>query len=117
MYEYSAKLLNIVDGDTIDVDLDVGFNIHLYERVRLFGINTPESRTRDEDEKRRGLAAKQRLQELLETAEEGKFKVRTEIDKKGKFGRILGTIIIGGMNVNKTLVQEGHAEEYFGGKR
>jgi micrococcal nuclease len=117
MYEYTAKLERIVDGDTVDVDIDLGFDIHIKKRVRLYGINAPESRTSDDEEKRHGLAAKQRLQELLETAENGEFILRTQLDKEGKYGRCLGTIIIGGMNVNKTLVQEGHASEYFGGKR
>ena len=111
MYEYKATLERIIDGDTIDVDIDMGLHIHVKERIRLYGINTPETRTKDEEEKKKGLAAKQRLQELLEMANEEGFILRTVMDKAGKYGRILGTIIIGGMNVNKTLVQEGFAIE------
>ena len=117
MFEYTARLERIIDGDTIDVDIDLGFKIHIKERIRLYGINAPESRTRDADEKKKGIAAKQRLQELLEQAQDGIFTIKTEMDKGGKYGRCLGSIIIGGMNVNKTLVQEGHAVEYLGGKR
>ena len=87
MYEYRASLVKIVDGDTIDVNLDLGFDVVLKkQRVRLYGINTPESRTRDLEEKRYGLAAKERLRELLEEAES--IMVKTEIDKKarGKYG-------------------------------
>ena len=90
MYEYRCKVLKVIDGDTVDVDIDLGFNTWIKnERVRLMGIDTPESRTRDDIEKKFGLAAKERLKELLgETAI-----LKTQIDKKGedmkgKFGRI-----------------------------
>ena len=87
MFEYKASLVKVVDGDTIDVDLDLGFGVWLKkQRVRLYGINTPESRTRDLEEKKRG-------------------------------GRILADVLADGINVNQTLVSEGHAVEYFGGKR
>ena len=118
MFEYRSKLLKIVDGDTIDVDLDLGFSVVLKkQRIRLYGINTPESRTRDLEEKRYGLAAKARLRELLEAAET--ITVKTAIDKKarGKYGRILGTIYADDINVNDKLLEEGHAVEYFGGKK
>lgn len=118
MFEYRSNLLKIVDGDTIDVDLDLGFSVVLKkQRIRLYGINTPESRTRDLEEKRYGLAAKARLRELLEVAET--IVVKTAIDKKarGKYGRILGTIYADDINVNEKLLEEGHAIEYFGGKK
>ena len=89
MFEYRSSLLKIVDGDTIDVDIDLGFSVVLKkQRIRLYGINTPESRTRDLEEKRYGLAAKARVRELLEAAES--ITIKTAIDKKarGKYGRI-----------------------------
>jgi micrococcal nuclease len=96
VYEYRAKLIKVVDGDTVDVDIDLGFGVWLKdERVRIMGIDTPESRTRDQVEKLFGLAAKKRVQELLEknvvlktvAAKDGE-------DMKGKFGRILGDFYI-----------------------
>ena len=93
MYEYRASLVKIIDGDTIDVDLDLGFDVVLKkQRIRLHGINTPESRTRDLEEKKYGLAAKARLRELIEDTDA--LIVKTAIDGKarGKYGRILGTI-------------------------
>tara|TARA_R110000765_G_scaffold232507_6_gene335851 strand:+ start:3481 stop:3861 length:381 start_codon:yes stop_codon:yes gene_type:complete len=118
MFEYRSSLLKIIDGDTIDVDLDLGFSVVLKkQRIRLYGINTPESRTRDLEEKRYGLAAKARLREILESAES--ITIKTAIDKKarGKYGRILGTVYADDMNVNEKLLEEGHAIEYFGGKK
>ena len=118
MFEYKARLVKVVDGDTIDVDLDLGFGVWLMkQRVRFYGINTPESRTRDLEEKKRGLAAKDRVVELIENCEE--LSIKTILNKKarGKYGRILANIMADGINVNQTLVSEGHAVEYFGGKR
>lgn len=118
MYTYKAKLMRVVDGDTVDAEIDLGFGVFMKQRVRLYGINTPESRTRDLEEKERGLAAKARLTELL-----GKeFIIETILNKRGKFGRILGTLHVtqedgSSMNINQTLVNEGHAVEYFGGSR
>ena len=91
MYEYDAKLLRVVDGDTVDAMIDLGFDVWVKKRIRLYKINAPESRTRDAEEKIRGLAAKARLQELLE-ASEGKFKLLSH--GVGKYGRCLGTLII-----------------------
>ena len=111
MYEYKAKLVRVIDGDTIDVDIDLGFKVFLQkERVRLFGINTPESRTRNLEEKKLGLAAKARLKELLPKT----FIVRTEKDDKGKFGRKLGNPLVDSRNIYDQLVEEGHARSYFG---
>jgi micrococcal nuclease len=112
MYEYNAKLDRVVDGDTIDCFIDLGFNITIKERVRLKGIDTPETRTKDLEEKSRGLAAKERVIELLGDSET--FVIQTELDKKGKYGRILGTIVLPtySVSLNKILLQEGHAVVY-----
>lgn len=118
MYEYKCQLIKVVDGDTVDVLIDVGFSTFRKERVRLYGINTPECRTRNLEEKKRGLAAKARLKEILK--EFGKhFLIKTEIDKKGKYGRILGQLYDLDYNncANDILITEGHAVEYFGGSR
>lgn len=118
MHEYRCNLVKIIDGDTIDVDLDLGFSVVLKkQRIRLYGINTPESRTRDLEEKKYGLAAKSRLRKLLEEADT--ILIKTEIDKKarGKYGRILGTVFAGTVNINELLVEEGHAIAYYGGTK
>ena len=120
MYEYRVTVLRVVDGDTVDVDIDLGFGIVLSnERVRIMGIDTPESRTSDKLEKKFGLASKARLKSLL-----GKTAVlKTQINKngedmKGKFGRILGDFIApDGRMVTDILVEEGHAVAYFGGSK
>jgi len=119
--EYKAKVLRVVDGDTVDVDIDLGFGIWMHrERVRMMGIDTPESRTRDKVEKAFGLASKARLKELLPI---GSITVlKTEIDKsgedkKGKFGRILGDFIVDGKRATDILIEEGHAVAYFGGSK
>jgi len=120
MYEYKATLVKVVDGDTVDVDIDLGFGIWIHnERVRIMGIDTPESRTRDLTEKKFGLAAKKRLKELL-----GKTAVlKTQINKngedmKGKFGRILGDFILDdGRLATEVMIAEGHAVDYYGGSK
>tara|TARA_R110002110_G_scaffold143955_1_gene332910 strand:+ start:920 stop:1330 length:411 start_codon:yes stop_codon:yes gene_type:complete len=114
MFEYEATLGRVVDGDTIDVLIDLGFNIHTKKRVRIFGINTPESRTRDKAEKVKGLAAKARLKELLK-ADKNKFKLISH--GVGKFGRVLGEIELTVGNAGDILVKEGHAYPYFGGNK
>ena len=117
MYEYSAKIRRWVDGDTVDVTLDLGFDILYNNRIRLYGINTPESRTRDLEEKKRGLAAKDRVKELCPVG--SSIILKTTKDGRGKFGRILGEIFVPGVvqSVNQLLVEEGHAVEYDGCKR
>ena len=120
MYEYKVTVLRVVDGDTVDVDIDLGFGIVLSnERVRIMGIDTPESRTTNKLEKVFGLASKARLKSLL-----GKTAVlKTQINKngedmKGKFGRILGDFVApDGRMVTDILVEEGHAVAYFGGSK
>jgi len=112
MYEYNAIIKRVVDGDTVDIDLDLGFNIVLKdERVRIAGIDTPESRTRDPIEKVFGLASKERLKEML-----GKKCVLSckEYDSKGKFGRILGDFWTPMGMVSDRLIAEGHAVPYNG---
>lgn len=108
-----SSVTKVVDGDTIDVIIDIGFDILYKSRVRLFGIDTPESRTRDLDEKKRGLLAKEYLKEALKNGE--KLSVKTYKDyETGKFGRILGDIWIDGKSVNKQMIQEFHAVPYTG---
>ena len=116
MNEYDVKVLKVVDGDTVDVDIDLGFGIVLTdERVRIMGIDTPESRTSDKIEKLFGLAAKERLKELLgeETVLITKDDKHGE-DMKGKFGRVLGDFRVGGKTVTEILIEEGHAVAYDG---
>lgn len=112
-FVYNATLERIVDGDTFDCCLDLGFDVKLHkQRVRLAGIDTPESRTRDLAEKKLGLAAKERLKELCT----GKFKVKSL--GKGKYGRILGIPYTeNGKDICKVLIKEGHAVEYHGGTK
>ena len=108
MYEYKAKIHRIIDGDTVDVTIDLGFEMTTKQRVRLYGINTPETRTRDLEEKARGKAAKARLLELLNDCNR-KIVLRTT--KRGKYGRILGKLLhpVTLENFNQTLLKEGHA--------
>lgn len=114
--EYSVKVLKIVDGDTVDVDIELGFGIVLTdERVRIVGIDTPESRTSDKVEKVFGLASKNRLKELLEKeAVLITFDDKNGEDMKGKFGRVLGDFKCGDSTVSQVLIEEGHAVPYHG---
>ena len=93
MHEYNCKILRVVDGDTVDVDIDLGFDIILSrQRIRLYGIDTPESRTRDLDEKKYGLLAKQMVQDYCPVG--STITLRTRKDDRGKFGRILGEFMV-----------------------
>jgi micrococcal nuclease len=117
MNEYDVKILKVVDGDTVDVDIDLGFGVTLRdERVRIMGIDTPESRTSDKVEKVFGLASKERLKSLLsENAILITFDDKKGEDMKGKFGRILGDFKTEhGQLVSEILVEEGYAVKYFG---
>ena len=118
LYQYRAKVLRVVDGDTIDVELDLGFDITYKARVRFVGINTPESRTRDLEEKALGLAATDFVGRwLLEECGMNPI-IETSLDKKGKFGRVVGRIKNDErVCLNDVLIEEGHATEYHGGKR
>ena len=108
MYEYKCKVLRVVDGDTVDVDIDLGFGIWMHkERVRILGIDSPESRTRDLIEKRFGLAAKEFVRSLMPVG--STVIVRTQKDKTGKFGRILGDFIIDGERLSDLMIKENHA--------
>ena len=120
MYEYRARVIRVIDGDTVDVDIDLGFGVWLKdERVRIMGIDTPESRTRDKVEKKFGLAAKARLKELLGATPILKTQVgKGGEDMKGKFGRILGDFLTeDGKKCGELLVKEGHAVKYMGGAK
>jgi micrococcal nuclease len=118
--EYDVHVVKVVDGDTVDVDIDLGFGVCLKdERVRIMGIDTPESRTSDDVEKLFGLAAKNRLYSLLE--KDAKL-ITTEDkngeDMKGKFGRILGDFrAADGRLVTQIMIEEGHCVPYFGGSK
>ena len=112
MFEYRCKRIKVVDGDTIDVDIDLGFGVWLRnQRVRLYGIDTPESRTRDLEEKKYGLAAKDFL---VKWTSGGELKIKTHKDERGKFGRILGEIWTFDTNINDKMVYEHHAVPYHG---
>lgn len=117
MWEYKIRVLRVIDGDTIDAAVDLGFFTHRNIRIRIYGINTPEVRTRDHVEKQKGFAAKERLLEMLDEADE----VILKSHGIGKFGRCLGEIrLVQGNNshdVATTLIAEGHGVAYFGGKR
>ena len=135
--EYEAELIKVLDGDTIDCYIDLGFDLKVKKRIRYMGIDTWESRTRDLDEKKKGLAAKARNKELLEA---GKFKLISF--GTGKFGRVLGEVFVspeyvgdsitesinnpdstidlssdGWVSINDILIEEGHAYDYHGGKK
>ena len=122
MYTYNIELLRVVDGDTIDAKIDLGFDVSIKKRVRFLGVNTPECRTKDLEEKAKGLAAKDRVKQLLE----GCNRIQLKSHGVGKYGRCLGELSIDTVdgkesltmvNVNELLIKEGHAVEYHGGKR
>ena len=117
MFRYNAILDRVIDGDTVDATIDLGFDTWKKTRIRFYGINTPESRTRDLEEKKRGLAAKDRLIEILK-ANDNKFVLQSY--GVGKYGRCLGELFVktlGEISVQQTLINEGHGVAYFGGKR
>tara|TARA_R100000315_G_scaffold6090_1_gene2077 strand:+ start:705 stop:1124 length:420 start_codon:yes stop_codon:yes gene_type:complete len=111
MYEYNCEVTRIVDGDTVDVIIDLGFDISYKSRVRLYGIDTPESRTRNKDEKVRGLMSKQYLVDELS---KGQVVIKTYKDKKGKFGRVLGEMYVADRNINLMMVDDYMAVKYKG---
>ena len=113
MFEYKCKMVKVVDGDTVDVDIDLGFGVWLRkQRIRLYGIDTPESRTSDDVEKVYGLAAKDFL---IKWTNAGDITLKTFKDGKGKFGRILGELWFGRThNINQILVDNHHAVRYHG---
>ena len=119
MYEYRCKIVKVIDGDTVDVDIDLGFGVWLHkDRIRLHGIDTPESRTRDLDEKKYGLKAKKLVETFMPV---GSIQTLiTEKDKSGKFGRILGKFRVHEPNLdryvilNEFMVDNHHAVKYNG---
>tara|TARA_R100000353_G_C6429465_1_gene175480 strand:- start:261 stop:629 length:369 start_codon:yes stop_codon:yes gene_type:complete len=122
MYTYKISPLKVVDGDTIDAEIDLGFDIKVKKRIRFMGINAPESRTKDLEEKAKGLAAKDRVKQLLD----GCKNITLKSHGIGKFGRCLGELhldTIDGqekltlVSLNELLIKEGHATKYDGGKR
>ena len=115
-HEFKAQLVRVVDGDTIDADIHLGFNMIMRDRIRLMGIDTPESRTRNLQEKSWGMASKHRLIELLAETD-GEFILHTAEMKKGKFGRVLGTIMVNGKDANQVLIDEQLAIPYLGGNK
>ena len=113
MYEYSCEVQRVIDGDTIDVVLDLGFDIFHKCRVRLYGIDTPESRTRNLDEKARGKMASAFLSEAINSG--NKVVIQTKLkDSKGKYGRVLGDIVVDGKNINQLMVKCHLAVAYYG---
>ena len=114
---YSAKLLRVVDGDTADAMIDLGFNTWVKKRIRFYGVDTWESRTRDLDEKKKGLEAKEFTKHLLQDSDDGKFSLISY--GTGKYGRVLGEMFVKGheKSVNELLKEHGHAYEYHGEKK
>tara|TARA_Y100000593_G_scaffold27028_2_gene53858 strand:+ start:4418 stop:4846 length:429 start_codon:yes stop_codon:yes gene_type:complete len=113
MYEYNVTVTKVVDGDTVDVDIDLGFGMtYKKQRVRLMGIDTPESRTRDLVEKLFGKASKKHLKELLSGGD-----ITLVSHDKGKFGRILGELYVEGKSINQQMIDEYHAVDYAGGNK
>ena len=109
MFIYNAELLNVVDGDTVDLKVDLGFDIFTQMRFRLFGVDTPEIRTKDLEEKEWGLRAKEFVIQTF--AENGNMcVVRTQKDAKEKYGRYLATIVFGDKSLNEMLVENKFAE-------
>jgi micrococcal nuclease len=114
MYEYRCKILRVIDGDTVDVDIDLGFGVWMHkERVRLYGIDTPESRTRDKVEKKYGLMSKQFVKDHMPV---GSSQTLVTIkDATGKFGRILGKFKLeDGTILNELMIKKYHAVAYHG---
>ena len=114
---YSAKLVRVVDGDTAYAMIDLGFNVWVKNRIRFMGVDAWESRTRNLEEKVKGLAAKDYVKDLLENSDEGKFLLKSH--GVGKYGRVLGELFVKGSekSVNQLLKDNGHAYEYHGEKK
>ena len=114
---YSCKLVRVVDGDTSDAMIDLGFNTWVKARIRFMGVDAWESRTRNKEEKVKGLAAKAYVKDLLENSDNGKFSIISH--GVGKYGRVLGELFVKGheTSVNELLKENGHASEYYGGKK
>ena len=113
MYEYNCTVTRVVDGDTIDVIHDLGFSILHKCRVRLYGIDTPESRTRDKDEKARGKLAAKFLEDSINNGDVVVLQSKLK-DSKGKYGRVLGAVIVDGVDINEEMITKFLAVKYFG---
>jgi micrococcal nuclease len=114
MYEYHVKrVTKVVDGDTIDVDIDLGFDISFSSRVRLAGIDAPESRTKDLYEKKLGLESKEWLKKTLEHGKTVVIKTE-KINSTEKFGRVLGWLFVDDVNLNLAMIDQGYAWSYMG---
>jgi len=127
MYDYNCELIRVVDGDTVDLNVNLGFDIWVKKRVRLYGIDAPESRTRDLEEKKLGIAATVALMELIDDAinfHSGTIRLESKIYERDKFGRVLGILhldtktftedgedTITSTIINSWMVQEGHANK------
>ena len=116
-FGYSCKLDRVVDGDTCDALIDLGFDTFVKKRIRFYGVDTWESRTRNKEEKVKGLAAKAYVKDLLENSDDGKFSIISH--GAGKYGRVLGELFVKGheKSVNELLKENGHASAYYGGKK
>ena len=112
MYEYCCQVTRVVDGDTVDANIDLGFDISYFSRIRLFGIDTPESRTRNKDEKLRGLLAKEYIVNALANGKQ--IVVKTALEKKGKYGRVLGSLVVDGLDLNQDMIAKHLAVAYHG---
>jgi len=114
MYEYNCKIVRVVDGDTVDVDIDLGFAVWLKkQRIRLFGVDTPESRTRDAVEKKFGIMAKNFVKGRLPVGSMQVLRTRMD-DSRGKFGRILGEFVLEDTTLNQLLIVTNNGVPYFG---
>ena len=114
MYQYKAIITKVIDGDTVDVDIDLGFEVWLRnQRIRLYGIDTPESRTSDKVEKVFGNLAKSKILEFCPVGSSIILQTKTD-DSRGKYGRILGELIVDGVNVNQYMIDNNYAVAYFG---
>ena len=113
MYEYACKVERVVDGDTVDVVLDLGFDILYKSRVRLYGIDTPESRTRNKDEKARGKMAAAYLEDAINNGNTVVIQTKLK-DSRGKYGRVLGNVLVDDVNINEQMVDKHLAVKYFG---
>jgi len=117
MYHYPCKIIKVVDGDTVDVDIDLGFGVWMRnQRIRMYGIDAPESRTSNQTEKKYGLASKRFLEDMCD--DKNGLVLRTHKDKKGKFGRILGelwrTTDYADQSINEYMLEKYHAVRYMG---
>ena len=116
-YGYSCRLDRVIDGDTCDALIDLGFDTYVKKRIRFYGVDTWESRTRNLEEKKKGLAAKAYVEDLLKNSDNGKFSIISH--GVGKYGRVLGEVFVKGYDtsVNQLLMENGHAYQYHGEKK